>query len=275
MRFELTPQGIVLFRSYIFSWWKTHVRDLPWRKTKDPYRVLVSEIMLQQTQVSRVVDTYCAFIKQYPTVFDLARASTADILRLWKGMGYNRRAVYLHRLAIEIVTTYKNKFPISEQQLTKLPGVGKYTARALLVFAYKKDVAMVDTNIRKIITHFFYSGKLQREKIIQHAADMLVPKGKSWEWHQALMDYGTLELGNMVEKKQRNKRAGAPFKDTDRYFRGRMMDILRERTILETELIQTMALTYDKSEAFAKKILDSLVADGLAAKSNGSVKLPE
>ena len=176
------------FQAYIFAWWKTHRRDLPWRHTHDPYKILVSEVMLQQTQVSRVLPKYREFIQAYPTVKDLARASNSDVLKIWKGMGYNRRALYLKKAA-EI-----GEFPKSEGELVKLPGLGTYTARAILVFAYRKNVAMVDTNIRQIITHFFFHDAPQKDKIIQNIADQLVPKGKSWEWHQALMDYGALAL---------------------------------------------------------------------------------
>ena len=145
--------------------------------------------MLQQTQVSRGLPKYLEFIQTFPNVEALAGASPAQVLRIWKGMGYNRRAVYLQKAAKAIVDIYKGRFPDTEPELTGLPGLGRYTARAILVFAFKKDIAMVDTNIRQIITHFFFHDIPQPEKIIQEVADQLVPKGKSWEWHQALMEY--------------------------------------------------------------------------------------
>ena len=237
------------FQSHIFSWWKTHRRDIPWRRTHDPYKIFVSEIMLQQTQVLRVIPKYLEFIKAYPTINDLARASTAEVLRHWKGMGYNRRALYLKKSAL------LGEIPKTEKELMKLPGVGKYTARAILVFAYKQDIAMVDTNIRQILTHFFLGDAPQKEKVIQQVADQLLPKGKSWEWHQALMDYGAMELEKIpgVIKKQKK------FKNSNRYFRGKLMDILREGPIKE----------------YASPVVDGLVKDGLVVRNKKTLRLPD
>jgi A/G-specific adenine glycosylase len=181
----------------IFTWWQTNKRDLPWRKTQNPYEILVSELMLQQTQVSRVMPKYHAFLQKFPTTKTLSEASLGQILIEWKGLGYNRRAKYLHETAKEIEKTWNGVFPNKEEELRRLPGIGIYTARALLVFAFKKDVGVVDTNIRKIIQKEFNAQNCS-EKEIQQIADDIVPKGKSWEWHQALMDYGA---ANYTEKK--------------------------------------------------------------------------
>lgn len=237
----------------IFSWWKDHRRDLPWRRTRDPYRILISEVMLQQTQVSRVLPKYVEFIKRYPTVNDLARASASDVLRIWKGMGYNRRALYLHKAAKIIV----------QQKGSKLPGVGNYTARAILVFAFEQDIAMVDTNIRQIITHFFFNDRPQKEKVIQAVADQLLPKSKSWAWHQALMDYGAIALPRNRPKRSRG--TPIPFRESNRYFRGRVVDALREGPKSQVELF-----------AIAKShIIDSLLKDGLIARKGAVFTLPD
>ena len=156
---KLSAKRIKFFQKSIFTWWNSHKRDLPWRHTRDPYWIMVSEVMLQQTQVLRVIAKYAEFIQAFPMVRDLAQASPADVLRIWKGMGYNRRALYLLRAAKAIVEIYHGKFPVSEEELIKLPGLGKYTARAILVFAYAQEVPLVDTNIRQIITHFFFDGE--------------------------------------------------------------------------------------------------------------------
>jgi A/G-specific adenine glycosylase len=254
----ITQRRIVEFQQFIFSWWKTHRRDLPWRHTHDPYKILISEVMLQQTNVFRVIPKYAEFIEAYPTVNSLAKASTADVLRLWKGMGYNRRAVYLKKAAMV------GKIPKTEKELMKLPGVGKYTARAILVFAYREDIAAVDTNIRKIITHFFFQDKPQKEKIIQKAADQLVPGGKSWEWHQALMDYGALEMPKFNSKKIK-KKAGIPFKQSNRYFRGKIIDVLREGPVDEHILLKD----------YSARLLNGLMKDGLIEEKNGIISLPD
>lgn len=248
------------FQNFIFSWWADNKRDLPWRRTRDPYKILVSEVMLQQTQVSRVLPKYAEFIEAFPDIYALAHATVARILKVWKGMGYNRRALYLKKTAEIIVHQYQGYFPQTEQELTKLPGVGTYTARALLVFAFEKNVAMVDTNIRQIITHFFFNDTLQKESIIQQVADKLLPRGKSWEWHQALMDYGALELTKIpgIVKKQKK------FKDSNRFYRGKIIDILRESNIEENVL----------RKDFSVSIIEGLIADGLIEREKGMLRLP-
>lgn len=261
------------FRKMIIRWWKQNRRDLPWRRTRDPYRILVSEVMLQQTQVSRVLPKYEEFLLKFSDVRTLAQASPASILKSWKGMGYNRRALYLHKTAQTVVQQFNGIFPDSEYELVKLPGLGRYTARALMVFAFEKDIAMVDTNIRQIITHFFFNDLPQSEKIIQETADSLLPKGKSWEWHQALMDYGALELKK--QSKPRVVRKTVPFKDSTRYYRGRIVDVLRENHMKEKSLMQHMQQTYQKREMFVQTIISGLIRDGLIVRSGDMLHLPE
>lgn len=242
-RFRLTSSPSK-FQDFIFSWWKDHRRDLPWRRTHDPYKILVSEVMLQQTQVRRVLPKYAEFIEAFPDISTLANASPADVLRAWKGMGYNRRALYLKKITA---------IPKTEKELMKLSGIGRYTARAILVFAYKKDIALVDTNIRKIIMHFFFHDQPQQEKVIESFAKKLLPKGKSWEWHQALMDYGASQLWPKLNKKQK------PFKNSSRYFRGRVVDMLREKAVSE------------KTLNVKPEIIAGLIRDGLVVRSKGNM----
>jgi len=268
------------FQRFIFSWWKTNRRDLPWRRTNDPYKILVSEVMLQQTQVLRVLPKYREFIERYPTVYDLAKASPGDVLRIWKGMGYNRRALYLYKTAQEVVRIYHGIFPKDEESLTKLPGLGIYTARAIMVSAYRQNVAMVDTNIRQIITHFFFRDKPQKPAVIQAAADQLVPVGKSWEWHQALMDFGSSKLKKIHPPMRRigrtaEKKKSIPFKESNRFYRGRIIDILRQDKIGEDQLITNLIKKYGKPRQFLQSIIGSLIKDGLVVKKGKSLYLPE
>lgn len=262
----------------IFDWWTLNRRDLPWRHTHDPYKILVSEVMLQQTQVARVLPKYIEFLTVFPDVESLARASNAEVLRLWKGMGYNRRALYLKKTAETVVRQFGGKFPSSEKELLKLPGLGIYTTRAIMVFAFKQNVAMVDTNVRKIITHFFFKGLTALEKDIRDVADQLVPNGKSWEWHQALMDYASLAL---PKKRTQNlelsdqKKQKIPFKETNRFYRGRVIDALREGEIREFVLIKEFQDKYDKPEDFLVSIIDGLVKDGLVSRRSGMLRLPD
>ena len=262
----LSPKA---FQNKIFTWWKKNKRDLPWRHTHDPYKIVVSEVMLQQTQVSRVLPKYKEFLHHFPTLKSLANASPADVLRAWKGMGYNRRALYLQK------TAKAGKLPKIESELVKLPGLGKYTARAILVFAYRQEVACVDTNIRQIITHFFFKDKLQKPSIIQLVADQLVPKGKAWEWHQALMDYGSEELKTLNLKMKNEKKKAIPFRESDRFYRGRIIDRLREGNIRESVILKEFQTKYGKSREFTRTILSGLENDGLLARAaGGTIGLP-
>lgn len=271
---RLTPDKVKKLRHLIFRWWQDNRRNLPWRHTRDPYRILVSEVMLQQTQVSRVLPKYEEFLKVFPTLMSLATATPAEVLTVWRGMGYNRRALYLKKTAETVMSVYKGKFPNTQSELVKLPGLGLYTARAIMVFAFGKNVAMVDTNIRQIITHFLFNGLPQSEKVIHDAADKLVPLGRAWEWHQALMDYGALAMTK--EKKEMNLvKKQKPFKDSDRYYRGRVVDLLRLGRVEERIMNADFSSRYGKGTAFFDRIVDGLVRDSLVERRNGFVSLPE
>lgn len=273
---KLSTRRIASFQKKILTWWNTNRRDLPWRHTRDPYKIMVSEVMLQQTQVSRVLAKYTEFIEVFPTVKSLAQARPAHVLRIWKGMGYNRRALYLQRAAKVIVGEYHGKFPVSESELIKLPGLGIYTARAILVFAYKQEIPLIETNIRQIITHFFFKGEPQKESVIEDVARQLIQPGRSWEWHQALMDYGALELQKVNGKRKTFIKNVKPFKESNRYYRGRIIDRLREGDIRESKLESEFKKKYEKSNDFLKAILQGLEADGLIFRSKtGIISLPE
>ena len=232
--------------------------------------------MLQQTQVLRVTAKYAEFIEVFPTVFDLAKASPAQVLRIWKGMGYNRRALYLQRAAKIIVEEYHGKFPVSESELVKLPGLGTYTARAILVFAYKEEVPLVETNVRQIITHFFFKDELQKESVVEEVAKQLIPSGKSWEWHQAIMDYGAIELQKVNGKRKKVKTKQVPFRESNRFYRGRIIDRLREGDVSKKIFIRELVKKYDKPASFFQSILKGLAADGLITTTKtGIISLPK
>lgn len=272
---KLSEKQVVSFQGNILHWWSINKRDLPWRRMRDPYRIMVSEVMLQQTQVLRVIAKYTEFIEVFPTIGALAQASPAAVLRVWKGLGYNRRALYLQRAAKIVVNEYQGKFPKSEEKLVKLPGLGIYTARAILVFAFKEDLPLVDTNIRRIITQFFFNDQPQKPSVIDDIARQLVPHGKSWEWHQALMDYGALELQKVNGKRKKVKKNKISFKDSNRYFRGRIIDRLREGEVQQEKLIGECVSLYDKPRSFMRGIIASLLKDGLIEHtSHGIFRLP-
>lgn len=191
----LDSARIRAFRTIVWKHYKEHGRhELPWRKTRDPYRILVSEIMLQQTQVERVIPYYKVFLKKFPSVRALARAPLSAVLIGWQGLGYNRRAKMLHMAGKAIVN--QRRFPDTPEALEALPGIGPYTARAVCAFAYNQDVVFIETNIRTVILHHFFPrrnpsiyGGVSDEEIARVLKDVF-PKGRSREWYSALMDYG-------------------------------------------------------------------------------------
>ncbi len=182
------------FQRRLLGWYATHGRDLPWRHTRAPYRVLVSEIMLQQTQVDRVIPKYRQFLRRYPTLARLARARVDDVRRLWYPLGYNVRPVRLHAIAREAVARYGGRLPDTAEDLRRLPGVGRYTAGAILSFAYGRDAAVLDTNVRRVLGRVFLGprrlGRVRGEKTFWDLAEALVPRGRAYDFNQALMDFG-------------------------------------------------------------------------------------
>ena len=167
----------------LLRWYGQHARDLPWRRTRDPYRVIVSEFMLQQTQVSRVSEFYPTFLKRFPTIGDLARAKPKAVMEAWDGLGYYARARNLHSLAKQV-----SEVPADPEELIKLPGVGRYTAGAVACFAYEKPVPAVDTNVKRVLERVF------RTKDVWGKAAAIVPKNgkRAWRFNQALMELGAL-----------------------------------------------------------------------------------
>lgn len=178
----------------LLDWFVANRRDLPWRHTRDPYRVLVSEIMLQQTQVDRVLPKYTAFLQAFPTLEALAAAPTAEVIRLWSGLGYNRRAVNLQRTARAVLEQHGGVFPREVAALQVLPGIGPYTAGAVACFAFEQDVAFMDTNIRRAVRRIFVGPDTHASGIADAAlldlARIAVPSGKGWEWNQGIMELG-------------------------------------------------------------------------------------
>ena len=187
----MTPRRL---HSNILHWYKRHERPLPWRHTNDPYHILLSEVMAQQTQVSRVAIFYSAWLKEFPNWRSLAQASTGTVLRKWSGLGYNNRALRLHALARTVMRKYAGALPKSIEKLLELPGIGRYTAHAVACFAFGAHVSLVDINIRRVLTRIFSavrsSSDLKSEKEAWALADSLLPRRVASIWNQALMDLG-------------------------------------------------------------------------------------
>jgi A/G-specific adenine glycosylase len=182
------------FRRRLLSWYARHQRRLPWRGVRDPWAVLVSEIMLQQTQVARVLDFYPRFLQRYPTVEDLAAAPADAVRESWAGLGYYARARNLHAAARHVAVELGGRLPRVPEDLRRLPGIGRYTAGAVASLAFGADVAAVDTNAARVLARVFRvrgrKGNARRERRLWALAGALVPRGRSADWNQALMDLG-------------------------------------------------------------------------------------
>ncbi len=176
------------FVEAVLAWGEPQLRDLPWRRTRDPWAILVSEVMLQQTQVLRVIPKYAAFLESFPTAAACAASPLGDVLKCWQGLGYPRRARNLHAAAAAI--TELGGFPDTLSDLLALPGVGPYTARALLAFAFEVDAAVVDTNIARVYARA--AGRTLGAREVQAMADAHLPAGDSWVWNQSIMELGAL-----------------------------------------------------------------------------------
>lgn len=260
---HIEQSAIKSFQKKILDWYSVNKRDLPWRQTREPYRILISEVMSQQTQIARVVPKYQAWLSEFPTVADLSKASISDVLRLWSGLGYNRRALNLKKTAEILVKDFAGEFPRDEKILLSLPGIGLYTARALLSFAFDEQIAVVDTNVRKVILTQFSKelgeGHIS-QKEIEHLAQVLLPVGKAYEWNQALMDYAGAVLKN--EKIAIPKQSA--FKGSHRYYRGQVLKtLLQKKKVAIKELGPLIKKEYSFSdEDWLKRLVSELKDEG-------------
>lgn len=272
----------------IVSWVSTRLRQFPWRETRDPWAILVSEVMLQQTGVRRVLPKWSVFMEAFPDPATCAAAELGDVLRLWQGLGYPRRARNLHRAATVIVDEHGGQVPVSLDALLALPGIGAYTARAVLAFAHEADVAVVDVNVARVLARV--EGRRLTARQAQSAADALVPEGDAWLWNQALMDLGALvcrptprcdECPLAVQCSWQGVgpdpsigSAGmgvtqSPFDGSDRQARGRLLKALGGGSIDARDL----GLVMERTQETAERLAAALVAEGLVRRQGDVLML--
>ncbi|OHA67256.1 MAG: hypothetical protein A3C82_00105 [Candidatus Wildermuthbacteria bacterium RIFCSPHIGHO2_02_FULL_47_12] len=304
---------ILEFQKYILSWYKTHRRNLPWRNTRDPYKILISEVMLQQTQVARVLPKYKEFLQKFPTLEKLAQASDKTLLKVWQGLGYWRRAKYLketahmlvkakamnlqtsprrpastvsakggvagreHRLANFAGNLNSRSFKIPlPSDLEILPGIGPYTARALACFAFGSTEAFLDTNIRRVYLHFFFPKRkdVPDTKIFPIAQKAVWNKNAK-EWHYALFDYGATVLKDKkINKRSRHYAKQSKFEGSFRSFRTKVMRfLLDQQDQIATKSRIKRLLKEAQSPYTSEKILAALEKDGLIKKRKGLYSL--
>lgn len=283
----MTPSGTDLLAAAILSWGEPRLRDLPWRASRDPWAVLVSEVMLQQTQVARVIPKWQAFLAAYPTPADCAGAALADVLRHWHGLGYPRRARNLHRAAGMVCEL--GSFPDTLDGLLALPGVGTYTARAVMAFAFERPAAVVDTNIARV--HARLAGRSLTAREVQAAADEALGDRPPWLWNQCLMDLGAALCRPLNPScaecpalpacawggggpdpavgSAGVSRAQARFDGSDRQARGALMAALQHGDVAEADVGAVMR----RPPARAMTLLDQLQREGLVRVVDGRVSL--
>lgn len=266
MNGKLSPPAVSAFRAMVYAYYHDNPRPMAWRETADPYRILVSEIMLQQTQVERVRVKYSEFLTAFPTVHQLAAAPLSDVLRVWQGLGYNRRAMYLKRCSEEIVNQFAGLFPCTIDRLQSLPGIGPYTARAVAAFAFGEAEPMIETNIRTLFIHFFFLG---REKVSDSEIMPLVAatldRDNPRQWYYALMDYGVMlkQTHPNPGRRSRHHTQQSRFEGSNRQLRSRMLrEIMVTPGITPGKLLTILAADQEAVE----RNLDALQREGFLVK---------
>ncbi len=262
------------FNWYLSRWYEQYGRhSLPWRQTTDPYAILVSEMMLQQTQVERVIPKYHAFIAAFPTVTALAEATLPQVLALWQGLGYNRRAKFLQQTAQAVLQKHQGIFPATREQLEQLPGVGPYTAGAIMAFAYNEPVVLIETNVRAVfLYHFFPQQTDVTDALLLPLITSALDRTHSRQWYAALMDYGSHLKTAVVNPSRRSKHhvRQSKFIGSSRQVRGEIIRLLLQHQPQTTDEL-TMQLTGDA--AFFDTALGQLSDEGLVRVAENQVFL--
>ena len=281
------------FVSTLLEWADTQHRDLPWRQTRDPWAILVSEVMSQQTQIERVVPKWKEFLARFPTPDSLASVPLGEVIALWVGLGYNRRARLLHACAVQLVDHHDGALPDQLDGLLALPGIGPYTARAVLAFAFEHDVGVVDTNVGRVLARL--GGSSLSYAQAQALADDLVPEGQGWQWNQTILDFGASVCtkrnptcsGCPLRSNCRWRGSQGPdpaigsagvsapqssFEGSDRQGRGRLIRALASGPIRREDIAQTMGWIDDADRV--ERVLTGLVNDGMVEFTGAEVRLP-
>ncbi|MGA1871268.1 MAG: A/G-specific adenine glycosylase [bacterium] len=271
---EITSEALTSFQNIIYEYYHAQGRNLPWRETDNPYYILVSEMMLQQTQVARVMGKYPLFIKTFPDIFSLSRASVKAVVGVWQGLGYNRRAISLQKAAHIIVKDFKGRIPSDVEILRTLPGIGEATASAICAFAYNKPVVFIETNIRSVFTHFFFR---EQDKVSDREIAPLIEKTLDIDyprmWYYALMDYGVMlkKEHKNINKKSTHYRKQPPFHGSNRQIRGMIL-----RTLIASPLLSEdeLADILKKDQTKIKNTITQLREEGFVKEERGKYSIP-
>ena len=263
---RISHSEIKRFRDIVWQYYQSNGRNLAWRRTDNSYHILVSEIMLQQTQVERVIEKYEHFLSVFPDIHALAQAPLRKVLSVWQGLGYNRRALSLQRLAQEVIATFNGTLPSSENLLVKLPGIGKATASAIAAFAFKRPTVFIETNIRRVFIHFFFHDREDiKDTDILPLVEKTLDTSDPRHWYYALMDYGAM-LKKQIENPNRKSfhyQRQSPFEGSTRQLRSMVLKvILQNHAITESSIMKKMV----KDPDTVRKVLLQLEKEGFIKK---------
>lgn len=259
-------------RKKVLDFYSRHGRhELPWRTTYSSYHVLVSEIMLQQTQVPRVIDKFQEFVAAFPTMPSLADARLDSVLRAWQGLGYNRRGMLLHRCARTIMSDFDGDFPRTPDLLESLPGIGPATARSIAAFAFNSPEVFLETNIRTVLIHHFLPEATEvHDNVLLPLAARVMDRKNPRQWYSAIMDYGTALKKTTVNPSRRSLhyKRQSPFSGSDRQIRGRIIrSLLSHSPISGSELVISLQCEPTRAD----RILSSLISEGLVSRDGARV----
>ena len=270
----LTNDHVKLLQRLVYGYYAEHRRDLPWRDGTDPYRVLVSEVMLQQTQVDRVIPKFTAFMQQFPDPQTLADAPTPDLLAAWQGLGYNRRALNLQRAARMVVEQWGGSIPDDPVLLQRLPGIGPYTAGAIASFAFNRPQIFLETNIRAVLLHFCFADQDGiTDKQLLPVAEAVLDRVNPRDWYNALMDYGS-DLKRRFPNPSRRSRhhtLQSRFEGSDRQIRGAVLRLLLGSNGMT---VRAMQKQLDVEAERFERILEGMVKDGFVQKTGRKLIIP-
>lgn len=275
MTVELLPDELLAFQRFIYRFYHAYGRHhLPWRQNVSPYQILVSETMLQQTQVERVIPKFLAFIDRFPTPEVLAQSSVSEVIRLWQGLGYNRRGLNLQRAAQVLVTQFQGNIPSETEKLLSLPGVGPYTASAIQVFAFNLPQIVIETNIRTVMLyHFFHGAYNVSDQELSLLVEQAMDRENSRHWYSALMDYGTY-LKQVIPNPSRQSKhyvKQSRFVGSLRQVRGQILKTIARQPRTETELGIQLPFEPTKIDA----ALSQLISEGFLQRKQGKIQLAE
>ena len=266
---ELTQEAATLFRQIVYGHYRRHGRNLSWRATHDPYAILVSEIMLQQTPVDRVTSKYEAFLSAFPDFSSLAASPLDAVLAAWQGLGYNRRALNLKRCAEAVMAEHDGTLPSSIAELEKLPGIGHYTARAVAAFAFSVPSVFIETNIRTVfIHHFFHDAEKVHDRDITPLIEGTLDHGNPREWYYALMDYGShlKRLHGNPSRRSAHHAVQSPFRGSNRELRSSILKVILDKPGLTLEEIESFL---HKSQSDILSNLKQMEGEGFIVRRKG------